>query len=84
MKKISILLLLIALGVSTSGCTTFKKMTGQTDDSILPGQREEILPPDAQTAKDPNVNSKKKQSSACAPDDLNCIAPIDQESSTPQ
>ncbi len=84
MKKISILLLLVVLGYSTSGCTSFKKLTGQMDDSTLPGQREDILPPEAQTAKDPDVTGKKKSSYECAPDDLNCVAPVDQESSTPQ
>jgi hypothetical protein len=84
MKKISIFLLLVALGFSASGCTSLKKMTGQMDDSTLPGQREDILPPDAQTAKDPEVTGKKKSSYECAPDDLNCVAPVDQESSTPQ
>jgi hypothetical protein len=88
MRKISILLILAALGFSVMGCTTFKKMTGQTDDTVLPGQREDILPPEAQTAKDPAVNSKKSaapsNSGKCAPDDLNCVPPADQESSTPQ
>jgi hypothetical protein len=83
MKKISVLFLLTALSLSVLGCSSIKKMTGQTDDTILPGQREDILPPDAQTAKDPAVNGKKGQS-ACKADDLNCISPIDQESSTPQ
>jgi hypothetical protein len=95
MKKISILLLLALLGISVSGCTSIKKMTGQTDDTVLPGQREDILPPDAQTAKDPAVSGNKNVSgntnasgnqkqTACDPKDINCIPPIDQESSTPQ
>jgi hypothetical protein len=84
MKKISIILLLAALGLSASGCTSMKRLTGQMDDSTLPGQREDILPPDAQTAKDPEVEGKKKSAYKCAPDDLNCVAPVDQESSTPQ
>jgi hypothetical protein len=82
MKKLSTLLLLAALVVSVLGCTTIKKMTGQMDDTVLPGQREDILPPDAQTAKDPAVNGKTPDK--CAKDDLNCVAPVDQESSAPQ
>ncbi len=82
MKKLSILLFLAALGISVLGCNSVKKMTGQMDDTVLPGQREDILPPDAQTAKDPAVNGKTPYK--CAKDDLNCVAPVDQESSTPQ
>ncbi len=82
MKKICIAGFLVLLGVSATGCTTIKKMTGQTDDSVLPGQREDILPPDAQTAKDPKVTGKKN--TACDTNDINCIPPVDQESSTPQ
>jgi hypothetical protein len=89
MKKILIVVLMALLGVSVMGCSTFKKMTGQRDDSILPGQREDILPSDAQTAKDPNVSAKNKQQqqqqeTACDPADVNCVPPVDQESSTPQ
>jgi hypothetical protein len=91
-RKISILLLIAILATGIFGCTTVKKMTGATDDTILPGQREDILPPEAQTAKDPAVTGKTtkppaaaaKQANGCAPDDLNCVAPFDQESSTPQ
>lgn len=90
MRKISILLLIAILATGVFGCTSIKKMTGATDDTILPGQREDILPPEAQTARDPAVTGKTtkqpaaKQANGCAPDDLNCVAPVDQESSTPQ
>ncbi len=46
---------LIALCVATSllgGCSTLKKFTGQRDDKILPGERENILPPDQQVNND--------------------------------
>ena len=55
--------LLVALLVATSllgGCSTFKKFTGQRNDTVLPGQREDILSPDQQVIQDPNVASSKK------------------------
>jgi hypothetical protein len=90
MKKLPTFLLVVLLATSLMACSTVKKFTGQRDDSILPGNREEILPPEAQTARDPEVTGKK--AAPCNPDDLNCVAPpsdqetseIDQESSTAQ
>ena len=90
MKKITILMLVGLLASSLMACSTVKKFTGQQDNSVLPGSREEILTPEQQTARDPEVTGKK--TTPCSPDDLNCIAPpsdqetseIDQESSTAQ
>ncbi len=48
-------LLVFVLSLSLAGCTSLKKMTGQTNDTILPGAREDILPPDQQTARDPAI-----------------------------
>jgi hypothetical protein len=47
--------LVLALSLTVAGCTTLKKVTGQTNDTVLPGPREDILPPDQQTARDPNI-----------------------------
>jgi len=90
MKKLSTFLIVALLATSLMACSTVKKFTGQRDDSILPGNREEILPPDQQTARDPEVTGKN--TAPCNPDDIDCIAPtsepdpsdIDQESSTAQ
>lgn len=90
MKKTTTLMLVALLATSLMACSTVKKFTGQRDDSILPGTREEILTPEQQTARDPDVTGKK--TAPCSPDDLNCAAPpsdqetsdIDQESSTAQ
>ncbi|MEQ1522775.1 MAG: hypothetical protein ABL936_16020 [Aestuariivirga sp.] len=90
MKKITTLLLVALLASSLMACSTVKKFTGQQDNSVLPGDREEILTPEQQTARDPEVTGQK--TTPCSPDDLNCIAPpsdqetpeIDQESSTAQ
>ncbi len=90
MKKRSTVLLALLLATSLTGCSTVKKFTGQQDNSVLPGNREEILPPDQQTAQDPDVTGKK--TAPCSPDDASCATPpgdqetpeIDQESSTAQ
>ena len=84
MKKIINFVLVAALGFSLMACSTVKRFTGQTDDSVLPGAREEILPPDAQTARDPKVTGKEPSSVECLPDDVNCAQPVDQEASTAQ
>ena len=44
-----------ALSLTLSGCSSFKKITGQTTDTVLPGNREEVISPDQMTAKDPIV-----------------------------
>ena len=52
MKKLLIAALSLTL---LAGCTTFKKVTGSQNDTVLPGQRQDILPPDQQVARDPTV-----------------------------
>ncbi len=82
MRKIAMISLLVVVAISASGCSTIKRMTGQRDDSVLPGQREEILPPDQQVSQDPKVTGKKQ--AACDPKTSVCAEPVDQESTTPQ
>ncbi len=51
----------IIVGLSLSllaGCTTLKRATGQIDDTVLPGQRQEVLPPDQQQARDPSITGQ--------------------------
>lgn len=76
-------ILTIAVGLSLASCAQVKKLTGETDDTVLPGARENVLPPDQQTARDPEV-SGEQQPAECKADDPSCIAPVDQESSTVQ
>jgi len=80
MKKLITFLLVMAFATSLMACSTVKKFTGQRDDSILPGNREEILPPEQQTARDPVVTGEKK--AECKPNDPKCVPPVDQESPT--
>jgi len=64
-------LIIIAMASSLlAGCTGVKRMTGQIDDTKLPGQREEILPPDMQQARDPAVTGQP------LPQDPNAMAPM--------
>jgi hypothetical protein len=80
MKKLTTFLLVMGFATSLMACSTVKKFTGQRDDSILPGNREEILPPEQQTARDPVVTGEKK--AECKPGDPKCVPPADQESPT--
>lgn len=66
---------LVALFVATSllgGCSTLKKFTGQRNDKILPGERENILPPDQQVNND--IASKGAKSAGAGVD---AAAPCD-------
>ncbi len=62
MKKLTTLLLVALLASSLMACSTVKKFTGQQDNSILPGSREEILTPEQQTARDPDGDGREKTS----------------------
>jgi hypothetical protein len=75
---------IVILAIATSlltGCSSFKKLTGQRNDTVLPGQREDILPAENQVNPKPG---KKGQLSADLPPcdpavDVNCDAGVDQE-----
>ncbi len=70
------------------GCSTINSLTGQTDDTVLPGKREEAIPgraqfpdqPDplvkpsgaAQPAAPSGAASPGTQESACKKDDPDC------------
>jgi uncharacterized protein YcfL len=72
MKQFMILISLLAL----VGCSSIKKVTGQTNDKVLPGQREDILSPDQQTARDPIVTGQEKQ--LCDPTIAKCPPDVTQ------
>ncbi len=58
----------LAASLALSGCSTIKKFTGQRDDTILPGAREDVLPPQKITPPEPDPVQQKK----CAALDPNC------------
>lgn len=64
------LIIISVASILLAGCTGVKRMTGQIDDTKLPGQREDILPPDQQQARDPAVTGQP------LPQDPNAMAPM--------
>jgi hypothetical protein len=50
-----------------AGCSTVKKFTGQRNDTVLPGEREDILPADQQV--NPKVGGQSAGDAAAAPCD---------------
>lgn len=81
MSRLAGYVVVVALGLLLSGCTSVKRMTGQIDDTVLPGTREDVLPPDQQTRRDPAVMGQKSAgpATACDPNDPSCAPPVDQE-----
>jgi hypothetical protein len=74
----------IALALVASvltGCSSLKKFTGQRNDTVLPGEREDILPADQQVNPRPSkADDLAADPSACDPAvDVNCAAGVDQE-----
>ena len=53
-------LLLGAVAVALAGCSTFNSLTGQTDDTVLPGQREDAIPGRAQFPDRPDPLVQKQ------------------------
>ena len=59
----------LASSLALTGCSTLKKFTGQRDDTVLPGSREDVLPPQKIQAPEPDPVVKKK----CQPLDTKCL-----------
>jgi hypothetical protein len=90
-------LLVLAVAAALQGCSSVKNLfSGGDDDRVLPGNRENVLPPDQQTARDPVVTGDQTLDAPPAPPDVdqpitdgdcklndpNCLPPVDQESGT--
>lgn len=66
-----------------SGCGTLNSLTGQTDNTVLPGQREDAIPgrasfPEkdvAASSKPSTGGSAANDETYCAPDDPACKPP---------
>lgn len=72
MKRRSLLVLLVA-ATALAGCGSLKKFTGQRDDTVLPGEREDVLTPEQQRNKRPGAD---KDVAACDPAvDVDCNPP---------
>lgn len=76
----NLLRVIVTVAVATSllgGCSSFKKLTGQRNDTVLPGSREDILPAEQQVNPKPG---KQSDVAACDPAvDVNCEPGVDQE-----
>lgn len=81
--KVTRQLLVLAIAASLlAGCGSLKKLTGQRNDTVLPGERENILAEDQQV--NPKISKKGEAdadtATACDPNiDVNCEQPVDQE-----
>ncbi len=74
--------LLLGAMLLLSGCTYLDSLTGQTNDKVLPGQREEAIPgrPTFPEKADPTVGSVTRPAtgtgqSGCAANDPACKPP---------
>jgi hypothetical protein len=64
------LLALLVVSAAVAGCGTLKKFTGQRNDTVLPGEREDVLAPEQQRNKRPGAD---KDLAACDPAvDVDC------------
>lgn len=86
-------LVLGAVIAALAGCSTINSLTGQTDNTVLPGQREDAIPGRAQfpDQPDPGVSKSAGQQqpeqsqtasttspdTACEPGDASCQPPAD-------
>lgn len=82
---------IMAAGVATvlAGCSTINSLTGQNDNTVLPGQREDAIPgrtkfPEAsdagtirpgQPASEPAGGSEPPPATACQDGDPGCAPP---------
>ncbi len=90
------LVLVFAVAAALQGCTSVKNIFGGgNDDRVLPGDRENVLPPEQQTARDPLITGQQNQDlpqdagtppadqpisdGECKLNDPNCVPPVDQE-----
>jgi hypothetical protein len=81
MRRASRVLLAATALALLSGCSTLNSLTGQTDNTVLPGKREEAIPGRAQfpEKQDVAVGSSTASGAAtetyCAPGDAACKPP---------
>jgi hypothetical protein len=81
MNGLRIALSLALVASTLTGCGSLKKFTGQRNDTVLPGEREDILPADQQVNPRPSkADDLAADSAKCDPAvDANCAPGVDQE-----
>jgi hypothetical protein len=93
MMTVHKVLVLGAVITALAGCSTINSLTGQTDNTVLPGQREDAIPGRAQFPDQPDPGVSKSAGhqmpeqtdmasttaadAACKPDDATCQPPAD-------
>lgn len=88
MTRATALLLVAAAAALLSGCSTFNSLTGQTDNTVLPGQREDAIPGRTSFPENRDVAvggtggssappgaDKGGTETYCGPDDAGCQPP---------
>jgi uncharacterized protein YceK len=74
------LILALAASILLSGCGTLNSLTGQTDNTVLPGQREDAIPgrtkfPEKQDVARADAPGSANAETYCAPGDAACKPP---------
>lgn len=89
-------IILLLAGLALAGCSSIDKLTGQTDNTVLPGQREDAVPgrpqfpapadSAPQTSAPPVETADVPPAPECPADDPACdpMAPTDGTFSDPQ
>ena len=67
MTHTKIVMALVVSALLVTGCSQMKRLTGQRDDSVLPGERETVLPPSQTKINNPDVK-RSAGSGAATPD----------------
>jgi hypothetical protein len=85
MKTLTRTILAAAALSLLAGCSTFNSLTGQNDNTVLPGKREDAIPGRAQFPDKPDVavgstsaagaSGAGAEETYCAPDDAACKPP---------
>lgn len=86
-------LAIILLATALASCSAIDRLTGQNDNTVLPGTREEAIPGQASFPTEPaggqtvtadpaqpqaeTLAAPEDQPSACPADDPNCTPPTD-------
>lgn len=67
------LVLLGGLAAALAGCSTFNSLTGQNDNTVLPGSREEAIPGRAQfPAPGDTIEPQPSSATSCQAGDPSC------------
>jgi hypothetical protein len=67
------MVLLGAIAAALAGCSTINSLTGQTDNTVLPGQREEAIPGRSQFPEaGDTIAPAPSSASSCEPGDPSC------------